>query len=109
MWREDGVFRILKNDKYVGDLIQWKHYSTDFLSKKVLQNNGDNPDVLLISIVNHHEGIISCEVWDLAQQQVLERGKNVARGRSLCVNIRKCSFHIYAMCDDFPFIRKRQA
>lgn len=25
MWREDGVNRILKNDKYVGDLTQWKH------------------------------------------------------------------------------------
>jgi DNA invertase Pin-like site-specific DNA recombinase len=50
MWREDGVIRILKNDKYVGDLTQWKHYSTDFLSKKVVQNDGDNPDVPLITI-----------------------------------------------------------
>ena len=32
MWREDAVCRILKNDKYVGDLTQWKHYSTDFLT-----------------------------------------------------------------------------
>lgn len=39
MWREDGVNRILKNDKYVGDLTQWKHYTTDFLTKTVLQNN----------------------------------------------------------------------
>lgn len=39
MWREDGVCRILKNDKYVGDLTQWKHYTTDFLTKTVLQNN----------------------------------------------------------------------
>lgn len=81
MWREDGVCRILKNDKYVGDLTQWKHYSTDFLSKRVLQNNGDNPEVPLISIANHHEGIISREVWELAQQQILERGKMAREGR----------------------------
>ena len=81
MWREDGVCRILKNDKYVGDLTQWKHYSTDFLSKRVLQNNGDNPDVPLITIKNHHDGIISREVWDLAQKQIFERGQLSREGR----------------------------
>ncbi len=81
MWREDGVCRILKNDKYVGDLTQWKHYSTDFLSKHVLQNNGDNPDVPLITIKNHHDGIISREIWDLAQKQIFERGQLSREGR----------------------------
>ncbi len=81
MWREDGVCRILKNDKYVGDLTQWKHYSTDFLSKRVLQNNGDNPDVPLITIKNHHDGIISREIWDLAQKQIFERGQLSREGR----------------------------
>ena len=81
MWRDDGVNRILKNDKYVGDLTQWKHYSTDFLSKKVIQNNGDNPDAPLISLSEHHEGIISREIWDLARQQINERGKLSREGR----------------------------
>lgn len=81
MWREDGVCRILKNDKYVGDLTQWKHYSTDFLTKQVLQNNGDNPDVPLITIPDHHEGIVSRELWDLAQKQLYERGKLSREGR----------------------------
>ena len=81
MWREDGVNRILKNEKYVGDLTQWKHYSTDFISKKVLPNNGDNPDVPLISISEHHKGIISREVWNLAQKQIYERGKLAREGK----------------------------
>ena len=81
MWREDGVNRILKNDKYVGDLTQWKHYSTGFLTKQVVQNNGDNPDVPLISISEHHEGIISREVWDSAQKQIYERGLLSREGR----------------------------
>lgn len=81
IWREDGVCRILKNDKYVGDLTQWKHYSTDFLTKQVLQNNGDNPDVPLITIPDHHEGIVSRELWDLAQKQLFERGKLSREGR----------------------------
>ena len=81
MWREDGVNRILKNDKYVGDLTQWKHYSTDFLTKRVLQNNGDNPDTPLVKVPNHHEAIISREVWDLAQKQVYGRGLMSREGR----------------------------
>lgn len=81
MWREDGVCRTLKNDKYVGDLTQWKHYSTDFLSKRVVQNNGDNPDAPLITITEHHEAIISREIWDLTQKQIYERGKLSREGR----------------------------
>ena len=81
MWREDGVCRILKNDKYVGDLTQWKHYSTDFLTKKVIQNNGDNPEAPLITIKNHHEGIISRDIWELAQNLLHERGKLAKEGR----------------------------
>ena len=60
MWREDGVCRILKNDKYVGDLTQWKHYSTDFLSKRRLQNNGDNPDIPLITIKDRFKRNMGC-------------------------------------------------
>ncbi len=81
MWREDGVNRILKNDKYVGDLTQWKHNTSDFLTKKVLPNDGDNPDVPLITIKNHHEGIISREIWDLAQKQIYDRGFMSREGR----------------------------
>ena len=81
MWRADGVCRLLKNDKYVGDLTQWKHYSTDFLSKKVVQNNGDNPDAPLITITNHHEPIVSREVFDKVQEQLYERGKMSREGR----------------------------
>lgn len=81
MWREDGVNRILKNDKYVGDLTQNKHYTVDFLSKRRIQNNGDHVDAPLITIKDHHEGIISREIWDLAQHQIYERGKMAKEGR----------------------------
>lgn len=47
----------------------------------MVQNNGDNPNVPLIKIANHHEGIISREIWDLAQKQIYERGKLSREGR----------------------------
>jgi hypothetical protein len=81
IWREDAVIRVIKNDKYVGDLTQWKHYSTDFLTKKVVQNNGDNPEVPLITISNHHEPIIDRETWNLATAQIKERGALSREGK----------------------------
>jgi DNA invertase Pin-like site-specific DNA recombinase len=81
IWREDSVIRILKNEKFVGDLTQLKHYSTDFLTKKVVQNNGDNPEVPLITISNHHEPIIDRETWNAAQEQIAERGALSREGR----------------------------
>ena len=46
-----------------------------------MQNNGDNPDVPLVKLTDHHEAIISREVWDLAQKQVFERGEMSREGR----------------------------
>lgn len=34
IFRQDSIIRILKNEKYCGDLVQWKRYSADFLTKK---------------------------------------------------------------------------
>ncbi len=81
IWRQSTVCGILKNDKYVGDLTQWKHYSTDFLTKRVVKNNGDNSEVPLITISNHHEPIIDRETWDSAKIQMEERGAMSREGR----------------------------
>ena len=81
LWREDSVIRILRNDKYVGDLTQWKRCCTDFLSKKIIWNNGENPDMPIISISEHHEGIISREIFDGVQKMLDERGRLSKEGR----------------------------
>lgn len=101
-WREDGVNRILKNDKYVGDLTQNKHYTVDFLSKKRVQNNGDNPDAPLIILKDHHEGIISRELWDLAQKKIEERGRLVCEGRRHSSHCWYSSKVVCGKCG-FPF------
>ena len=74
IFRQDSIVRILKNEKYCGDLIQWKRYSTDFLSKKVVWNDGTNPDIPLIEQKEHHEPIISREVFEAAQELLEKRG-----------------------------------
>ena len=79
--RQDSVVRILKNEKYCGDLIQWKRVCTDYLTKKKARNYGENPDVPLVTIHDHHEPIISREMFDAAQELLEKRGKNAREGR----------------------------
>jgi DNA invertase Pin-like site-specific DNA recombinase len=80
-WYADSISRLIKNDKYVGDLTQWKKYCTDFLTKTIKKNTGDNPNEPLIFIKNHHEGIIDRETWNLAQAQLEERVALTREGR----------------------------
>ena len=65
MWREDGVIRILKNDKYTGDLIMQKYYTVDHLSHRRVKNDGTL--VPIYTIPDHHDAIISREQFDMVQ------------------------------------------
>lgn len=76
-WKSDGIRRVLRNEKYVGDLKQQKHYTTDYLTKEARVNNGELP---FYFIKNHHVGIISREIWDAVQEQIDERGAVRAEG-----------------------------
>lgn len=74
-WKASSVIKILKNEKYVGDLVQKKTYTPDFLSHEKRTNKGEVPFVI---IRNHHEPIISREVWDLAQERLQKNNKHGA-------------------------------
>lgn len=72
-WKSNTVIKILKNEKYVGDLIQKKTYTPDFLTHEKKSNKGAVP---LIAISDHHEPIISREVWNLAQERLRRNNKH---------------------------------
>ena len=84
-WKSNKIVKILNNEKYVGDLIQKKSYTPDYLSHKKRRNKGE---VQLIHIKNHHEPIISREIWDLTQQRLQENNKHNKHreGRAGCSN-----------------------
>ena len=69
------VIKILKNEKYAGDLVQKKSYTPDFLTHEKRRNTGQVP---LITIREHHEPIISREIWDLAQERLARNNKHRA-------------------------------
>lgn len=72
-WTSNGVIKILKNEKYAGDLIQKKTYTPDFLTHAKRTNKGEVP---LVTIRNHHEPIISREVWNMAQERLRKNNKH---------------------------------
>ncbi len=70
MWTNTVILRALRNEKYVGDLVQKKTYTPDFLTHTKKYNRGDEEFVV---IKNHHEPIISREIWDMAQRELDKR------------------------------------
>lgn len=64
-WSNTVVLRILRNEKYCGDLVQKKTYTPDFLSHEKKYNRGQEEFVILTS---HHEPIISREMFEKANR-----------------------------------------
>lgn len=72
VWCETTVRKILKNEKYKGDVLQGKIFTIDHISHKRLSNMGEE-DKYYIS--NHHEAIIDEETFEKVQQIMKERNE----------------------------------
>jgi len=75
-WSQTTIYYLFKNEKYVGDLIQRKELTTDFLTRKTIKNPNDED---LIVIRDNHEPIVSREMWDNAQEELKRRATPKAR------------------------------
>lgn len=73
-WTAGAIIKILHNEKYVGDLVQKKTYTPDYLTHVKKANHGEVP---MVVIRDHHPPIISREVWDLAQQRLEKNNKHI--------------------------------
>jgi len=63
IWTNTVIYKILRNEKYCGDLVQKKTFTPDYLSHDKKYNRGEEEFVI---IKNHHEPIISREQFDKA-------------------------------------------
>lgn len=64
-WTDSGVRGIINNEKYKGDLLLGKSFTVDPISKRRLENMGEEEQYY---IKEHHEPIVSPEIWDAAQE-----------------------------------------
>lgn len=70
-WSNTVILRVLKNEKYVGDLCQKKTITPDFLTHKKQYNCGVEE---MIYLKNHHEPIIDRDMWERTQAELRRRG-----------------------------------
>ena len=69
-WSYTVILRVLKNEKYCGDLVQQKTYTLSYLSHKKKANKGELDYVV---IKDHHEAIIPRERFEAAQRELQRR------------------------------------
>jgi len=69
-WNNIVILRVLRSEKYVGDLLQKKTYTPDYLThqKKYNKNRDD-----MVYIKDNHEPIIDRETWDAVQAELKRR------------------------------------
>ncbi|MGN0293410.1 MAG: recombinase family protein [Lachnospiraceae bacterium] len=76
-WNPAVILRILRNEKYAGDLCQKKTITPDFLTHRKKYNHGEEE---LICIANHHEPIIDRDLWNRTQKELQKRSRSVKKG-----------------------------
>lgn len=69
-WVISNIKSILTNEKYCGDALLQKTFIKDCISKKVIPNTGQLDKVL---IQDHHEAIVSHELFDAVQLELARR------------------------------------
>ena len=77
-WTIKNLLSILSNEKYCGDALLQKTFIQDCISKKVIPNTGQLPKYL---IQNHHEGIVSREIFDAVQLEMARRNAKAGATR----------------------------
>lgn len=69
-WHTSTVAKILRNEKYMGDVLLQKTYTVDYLSKKHIKNNGIMSQYY---VENDHEAIIPKEIFMRVQDELVCR------------------------------------
>ncbi len=75
-WAQSTVCSILTNEKYKGDALLQKTFTTDYLSKKVKKNNGQIPQYY---VEESHPAIIAPEIYDAVQAEMERRSRAKSR------------------------------
>ena len=94
-WNDSTVLGIIKNEIYKGDLLMGKTYTTDPITHKRVINYGEKNQYY---VKDHHEAIISEEVWNQAQEILKKRSEVRNSGRRKGNYSRKYIFSSRLFC-----------
>ena len=69
-WSWQTIRNILINERYIGDALLQKTYTTDCISKKIVRNTGEFP---MVYVENNHPAIISRDMFYQAKAEMARR------------------------------------
>ena len=99
-WTAGQVLKILRNEKYAGDLLQKKTYTPDYLSHDKKPNHGQEEKIFL---PQHHEPLVSRQLWEAAQTCRKQRRRNGGSKPSVAYS---CSGKIFRGLCGSRFVHK---
>lgn len=70
LWSNVIILRVLRNEKYVGDLLQKKTFTPNYLTHSKKYNRGEED---IVYLKNHHTPIIDRDLWDRTQEELKRR------------------------------------
>jgi site-specific DNA recombinase len=74
IWDTKTIQRMLTNEKYKGDTMLQKTFTEDFMTGKKSKNNGQRNKYY---VKNSHPAIVSVEVFDKVQEEMVKRARLV--------------------------------
>ena len=81
-WWTSTINKILRNEKYIGDALLQKTYTTDFLNKTRVKNNGIVPQYY---VEGNYEAIIFLRVQEeLVRRRVVKTSSNGKKHSYIC-------------------------
>ncbi|MBP3509332.1 recombinase family protein [Oscillibacter sp.] len=95
-WSISAIRNILKNEKYCGDVLQQKTYTSDCISRKQIRNTGQLPMYL---VQNHHEGIVSRDTYNAVQAEMARRNAGRAPSQNKAPTGKSCYSAKYALTE----------
>lgn len=78
-WTNKSIRTILQNEKYVGDLLQKKTITPDYLTHKKKYNRGEEE---MVYIKDHHEPVIDRETFDFVQAEFERKSETYKENKS---------------------------
>lgn len=66
-WSNTVILRVLRNEKYVGDLCQKKTFTPNYLTHDKKYNRGEEE---MVYLYDHHQPIIDRELWNRTQEEL---------------------------------------
>ena len=105
MWSSTVITRMIRNEKYCGDLLTGKTYTSDPISKKKIINHGEKDKYYT---KNHHDPIVLREIWDEANALLDKRTKDYKEKNKLNKESRMYPFSskIECGCCGQNFVRR---